>query len=165
MLTQKTLKEALHYNQHTGIFTRLISNRSRAKIGDIAGYINSLGYVAINVYGKKQLAHRLAFLYMTGEMPKDQVDHINGIKSDNRISNLRQCKQSDNQKNVATRKDNKSGFKGVVWHKASGKWEVNATLNGKNHYLGRYDNIKVAEQSYKNFAKKHHGDFLHLTLK
>lgn len=84
MMNQEILKLHLDYNQNTGVFIRRISLCNRVKIGDVAGNTNLQGYVAIRVLGKLYKAHRLAWLYVYGEFPRD-IDHINGVKSDNRI--------------------------------------------------------------------------------
>ena len=80
MITQKRLKELLHYCPDSGVFTRLKSTSNRVKVGDIAGWKGKNGYIGINVGGVKERAHRLAFLYMTGDFPVFQTDHINGIR-------------------------------------------------------------------------------------
>jgi len=99
MITQDKLKEILDYNQHTGLFTwKKIKKYSNRSVGDIAGSL-SLGYVVIGIDKKIYKAHRLAWLYVYGEFPKEQLDHINGNKEDNRICNLREANQSQNNFN------------------------------------------------------------------
>jgi len=89
MITQKELKELLHYNPDTGIFTRLIKTASSVQIGDVAGCKHKAnGYIIINVLGIPYRAHRLAWLYMTGRWPKHQVDHDDHIRHNNKWSNL-----------------------------------------------------------------------------
>jgi hypothetical protein len=162
MITQDILKSHVHYNPETGLFTWLVSKTHNVKIGQVTGCINTDGYLRIMINRKSYLAHRLAWLYMYGNFPL-YIDHINEIKSDNKIVNLRECKKSENLKNIGMLRNNTSGFKGVSWNK--GKWQVRAKLNGKSHYLGMYQDINDAANAYKEFARKNHGEFLHSSLK
>ena len=84
-LTAERLREVLDYDPDTGVFTRKVRTASSVKVGDVAGSLNGKGYIRIRVDGRLYFAHRLAWLYVHGEWPVDQVDHINGIKNDNRI--------------------------------------------------------------------------------
>ena len=124
MITQSQLKELLHYDPETGVFTRLKSTTSNARICDIAGYKKQDGYLLIGINIKQYFAHRLAFLYMTGKFPQKQIDHINTIRDDNRWSNLREANNQQNSYNQTKYKNNKSGFKGVCWHKNKKKWQA-----------------------------------------
>ena len=87
MITQSKLKELVNYDQDTGIFTWKKRTSNRIKIGDIIGNLHNCGYIEMGVNGKRYLAHRLAWLYVYGYMPK-LIDHINTNKQDNRICNL-----------------------------------------------------------------------------
>jgi hypothetical protein len=99
MLTQDTLKELFHYDPEEGIFTRKLSTSSNARVGDIAGSKNSDGYIQIMINKNLYYAHRLAWLYFYGKLPIYIMDHINGIKDDNRIVNLREVTRQDNNQN------------------------------------------------------------------
>lgn len=158
ILTQEELKAQLHYNEDTGIFTRIkIIKNSHAKIGDVAGNSHHSGYVFIRVNGKLHQAHRLAFLYMTGNFPVDCTDHINGIKNDNSWRNLREATRSQNMKNRVMTKGNKTGYIGVF---ENGKrFNAVARLNGSPNYLGTFKTAEEAHDVYLEFAKKHHGEF------
>jgi len=160
-LTQEKLKEQLHYNNKTGIFTRLISNCNRVKIGDVAGDLNETGYVHIMVLGKTYKAHRLAWFYVYGEFPNKNIDieHKDTIRNHNWIDNLRTSTRSENKFNVGKNKNNKCGQKGCRFH--NGKYEVEGMLKGKKIYLGRFDTLEQASAVYQEFAKQHHGEFLH----
>ena len=114
-----------------------------AKVGFIAGSINSDGYLNIIVCGKHYKAHRLAFLYMTGGTP-NQVDHINHDRKDNRWENLRPANNKINQQNQSKYKNNTSGYTGVVWSKSNKKWQAQIKSNGKNIHLGYFKKIKEA---------------------
>ena len=159
-ITQSELKEILNYSPETGVFTWLVSAGTK-KAGDIAGTISSEGYIHISINSKKYSAHRLAFLYMTGSIPEKQIDHICGIRTDNRWDQLREATQNENQKNTNRRKDNSTGFKGVGFHKASKKFRARAALNGITYELGLFVSAIQASEAYKAFARLHHGDFYH----
>lgn len=144
-LTQKRLKEVLYYNSETGIF-KWIKSRSGVKIG-IAGCINQ-GYIKITIDGVKYTAHRLAFLYMEGYWPENDIDHKNQIKADNSWSNLREVSQSCNSRNCKLSKKNKSGVTGV--NKKNNKWIAYIGVNSKLTYLGIFVNfIDAVRARYK----------------
>ena len=119
-LTQNRLKELLHYDPETGIFTWRVSRRG-AKSGSVAG-VHDNGYIRIKIDYELYLAHRLTFLYMEGYFPEYHVDHKNRIRDDNRWSNLRHVSRQCNQRNASIAKDNTSGITGVCWHKNNKKW-------------------------------------------
>ncbi len=132
-LTQNRLKELLHYNPETGVFTRKVS-RGKTLKGERAGYVNVSGYRIIEIDGKAHREHRLAFLYTEGSMPPDCVDHINRVSTDNRLSNLRKV---THQENMANRKDN-APFVGVGWRDDCSRWQARAKIKGKDVYLGYF---------------------------
>jgi hypothetical protein len=144
MLTQKKLKEYLFYDEETGFFTRL-KNIANQKIGSIAGAKHNKGYVQIMIDTNNYLAHRLAWLYVYGEFPKNQIDHINRIKTDNRIVNLRDVDNSTNQLNIGIRKHNSSGVTGVMRDTRKNKWVVQIIFDNKRYYLGQFDLISEAK--------------------
>jgi len=135
MISQGCLKEILYYNPSFGIFVRT-KNRSNYKAGSIAGYENKEGYITIKINDILYSAHRLAFLYMEGFEPPKIVDHINGIKSDNRWSNIRHIDIEGNAKNSKRSKNNKSGVTGVCWNIKSNGWVVYISHEKKNIHLG-----------------------------
>jgi hypothetical protein len=146
MLTQERLKELLHYDPSTGIFTRLAVPKycHNACVGDVAGYVMPEGYVRIKIDSIAYKAHRLAFFYMTGEMPEYEVDHINGIKGDNRFCNLRVVSRNENMRNKGMHKNNTSGVMGVNWNKNLNKWHARIMHFGKSLHLGFYDDLELA---------------------
>ena len=158
LLTQNELKLVLNYNPETGIFTWIV-NKGKIKIGDIAGCLNPKGYLKIKINYNQYFAHRLAFLYMTGEWPKEQIDHININKSDNRWCNLREANNGQNQSNALVYKSNKIGIKGVRWQKHHKKYEARLRFNKKTMSLGYYDDVEDAAKAYKNAAKFYHKEF------
>ncbi len=143
-LTQSRLKELLSYDPETGLFVNRIERNPRAKQGCSTGYANTIGYVVIQIDREKFGAHRLAWLYMTGEWPIQQIDHINRIRSDNRFSNLRQATFAENCHNMSVACSNTSGHQGVTWHKGRQKWQAQLAVQGRHFYLGMYDDIDEA---------------------
>ena len=160
-LSQQTLKEFLDYCPETGVFTWRKRAAMCTKIGVIAGNRNQHGYIRIRFLRHGWMAHRLAWLFVHGEMPTDQIDHIDGDKANNRIINLRQATGSENLRNIKRLPRNKSGFKGVVWHVLNKKWMAACRMNGKKVHLGYYKDPEEASRVYLEFAKKCHGEFFH----
>ena len=164
MINQKYLHEILKYDPDTGIF--IWKNRSNVlpwwnskHEGKIAGSIHVKGYRYILINKKSYKAHRLAWLFVYGEWPKDQIDHINMVKDDNRIENLRNANDFQNQANRPKRSTNKSGYKGVSWSKASGKWKSQTRINGKVVGLGYFKCPEIAHLVYSEHVAKIHGEF------
>ena len=156
-LTQFELQRIWHYDSTTGIFTRLVSTARNTKIGDVADCCNSWGYIQFMVLGKRYLSHRLAFLYMTGKFPTNEVDHINRIRTDNRWCNLRDVTKSINEQNKRTlRIDNTSGYSGVDWLKTRGKWRVKIKVSSKIIYLGLFDDVHAAGAHYLKKKRELH---------
>ncbi|WP_078452199.1 HNH endonuclease signature motif containing protein [Pseudomonas aeruginosa] len=111
--------------------------------------------------GKRQYAHRLAWLYMTGEWPSDQVDHVNCEKNDNRWSNLRIAGKSRNMQNIGLRSNNSSGFTGVGYHRQTGRWRAFIVDDGKMVHVGLFDTIDEAATARERAAKRQYGEFYH----
>jgi len=154
--------ELLDYDPDTGIFTWKVSKGSQ-RAGTEAGTLNN-GYSIISIDGKNHRAHRLAFLLSHGHLP-DELDHINGDPSDNRIENLRPATRSENNRNTGKNSKNTSGKKGVSWDKQREKWQANARdSNGKKKHLGRFTTVEAAYVAYNDFAIKLHGEFYRPSL-
>lgn len=141
-LTAQRLREVLHYDPETGVFTWRVQPSSQVKVGDVAGGPGDQGYARITVDGFNRSAHRLAWLYMHGEFPKNQIDHADGVRNNNRLSNLRESSQSENCQNRAMRSDNTSGFIGV--NRKKGKWRAQIMVEGKNTTVGYFDDPAAA---------------------
>ena len=156
MLTQAELKSKLRYCPDTGIFTRI---KSSSGIRRTVGGVKSDGYFRLYTCGKSYYSHRLAWFYVYGKFPSNTIDHINGIKTDNRISNLREATRAENIWNIGKTSKNKSGFKGVSFNKSYNKWSAVCTVNNKTNHLGFFITPELASQAYQEFAKKHHGEF------
>ena len=144
-ITQKQLKEILHYNPDTGVFTRKILLGGQMP-GSIAGNNHHSGYIYISIKKKHYSSHRLAFLYMHGYMP-EQIDHINGIRDDNRIINLRHSSHEINMKNKAKYKNNTSGYAGVVWRKDTKKWRVIIGTISLGSFKDKDEAIRVRKEA------------------
>lgn len=158
MLTQERLKEILSYNPETGVFTNRI-DRGNVKAGAIAGGVDGKGYREVQIDGRKYQAHRLAWLYVYGEMPSGHIDHINYICTDNGIMNLRKATHAENMRNRAAPKNSTTGAKGVSWQKSAGKYRARITADGKSEFLGLFDTVEAASQAYADAAKRFHGEF------
>lgn len=159
VLTQAELKRKLHYDPETGLFTWKMSPALVIKAGDVAGCVNDLGYIRIRINYKHIRAHRLVWLYVYGYIPNCDIDHINMIKTDNRLCNLREATRSQNKANCGKTKRNSSGFKGVSSNKNLNKWTARICINYKTHHLGSFNTPEDASEAYQTAARKYHGDF------
>ncbi len=147
-LTQKHLKSKLKYEMESGIFTWRVSKSPTAMEGSTAGGLKPDGYMAVGIFinGKtrKYLTHRLAWLYVYGEFPKNQIDHIDHNRRNNAICNLRDVSGSENLRNQSLNSNNKSGTIGVSWNTQRAKWESRIYIDGTRKNLGLYDDIDDA---------------------
>src|SRR5262249_8878082 len=151
------LRELVDYDPHTGIFIRKITCRG-GSAGSIAGKRHCEGYLQLSIDGRCYFLHRLAWLYVYGEFPSDQIDHINGDRADNRIINLRPATHTENMRNRCRHRNGSSGFKGV--YRERGKWCARITIRaGRRLYLGRFDTPEEAHAAYFAAAQKHFGEF------
>ncbi len=164
-LTQKKLRKLFDYDKETGVFTRLIGVSYQHKKGTIAGgFDKSTGYIVIRIAGKLYYAHRLAWLYLYGDFPKNQIDHINHNKCDNSENNLRNTTQGENMKNASKYSNNKSGITGVIWNKREKRWKAWITVDSKQLSLGTHTEFHEAVNARKNaevlygFHKNHGKD-------
>ena len=157
------LKSRLNYYPDTGIFIWKYkdSNSQYDKTfntkygGKEAGTKNLYGYSVIGIYGKIFYLHRIAYLFMTGEWPDNEIDHINGDCSDNRWKNLRKVSKAENIKNQKIQKNNTSGVSGVCWNKNFNKWIVRINVDGREIYLGCFENFEDAVKVRKNAEVEH----------
>lgn len=159
MLTVERLKQKLSYNSNTGLFTWKRS-RGPGKEGAVAGRLHNQGYIRISIDYKDYLAHRLAWLYVYGEWPSDEIDHVNGIKTDNRICNLRAATREENCRNVTVNKRNRLGIKGVSERNdCKNRFRAKIMINGKVVVLGQYKTAEEAKAAYNEAARKYFGEF------
>lgn len=159
-LTADRLREVLRYSPSTGEFHWRIMCSARRPAGMLAGdkKIDS-GYILIGVDGFRYRAHRLAWLYMTGAWPTDQIDHEDTNRSNNRWDNLRTATNQLNQANARLSKNNTSGFKGVFWNHRLRKWQAKISVDGQQIHLGYHEDAAVLAAAYLAAAKKYFGDF------
>ena len=158
MISQAQLKEVLEYNPDTGVFIWRKPNGNRVKVGNVAGNKSVNGYIRIKIK-KEYLAHRLAYLYMIGNFPENDIDHINHIKDDNRWVNLRAATSAQNRANTKKRINNKAGYKGVCWDKQKKKWCANITHISKHMHIGYYTTPQEAAEAYNKKAIELFGEF------
>jgi len=153
-ITQEKLKQHLHYDAETGVFTRKTKTANMVKIGEVAGSIHPNGRIYIRVLSTPILAHRLAWLYVYGEMPY-MIDHINGNPADNRISNLRVCDRNMNLQNQRkAQKHNKLGLLGVS--QKGNRYVAQISINNKIRYLGLFKTPEEAHEAYVSHKRVLH---------
>lgn len=151
------LHEVLDYNPDTGIFIWKNPTSTCVKTGDIAGWIDFHGYHSIRLNKKIYRAHRLAWLYVYKKFPLKNVDHINGIRTDNRIENLREATTSENAQNKKkSMSNNKTGYLGVSKITNKNKWCAFIKVNGKNKNLGTFKTPELAFNAYINAKRNLH---------
>jgi len=156
---QEQLKEILDYNENTGIFIWKNPNpRSHYKSGTKAGGIKPDGYMHVTINKQSYIGHHLAWFYVYGEWPS-KIDHIDGNRSNNAISNLRLTTAYQNSWNMKITKRNTSGIKGISWYKATKKWSVEIMAQGKKIFLGRFEDLEFAELIVNEARAKYHGEF------
>jgi hypothetical protein len=107
------------------------------RVGNVAGHRHKgHGYIQIKINGQLHLAHRLAWLYVYGDWPAEQIDHVNRDRTDNRIANLREITQAQNCQNRSVQHNSTSGVAGVTWNKTLGKWHARIGLGGRRRHVG-----------------------------
>jgi hypothetical protein len=153
MITQSKLHEMFEYRDDGNLIHRHTVQGGK-RMGEVAGSPHNMGYRQITICRKKYLIHRLVWLYHYGNIP-DQLDHINGKRSDNRIENLRECTYSQNHGNKRINRNNTTGYKGVFLDKRDGFWFVYVA----HQYIGRSQSIEEAAAMYDKAAKKHFKKF------
>ena len=151
MISSEILKKYLKFNSETGLFTWIYLNKIR-KNNNLAGTIIKQGYIRITLNKKAYFAHRLAWLYIHGEFPKGQIDHINGIRNDNRIDNLRIVTARQNNQNQKIHRE--GHLVGTSYDKTRNKWIAKIEINNKNINLGRFETQQEAHEAYLNKLKE-----------
>jgi hypothetical protein len=144
MITHERLKELVNYDPETGSFTWAFGRPGASKDGRCGSPNKGNGYIEITLDRKSYTAHRLAYHYMTGDAPENEIDHINHVTHDNRWVNLRPVTRKENGRNRSLNKNNKSGCCGVSWMKSAGKWYAGIEVNGIAINLGLYDDLEDA---------------------
>lgn len=155
-LTAERLREALHYDPETGVFTRRASPYRPDLEGKIAGNKRTDGYWAVVLDRNVHFGHRLAWLYMLGVWPTKQVDHINGVRDDNRFANLREATNSENQQNRKTNVGRSESSRGTRHRKKEGRWAAVIDVDGQRKSLGYFDTQEEARAAYVAAKEKLH---------
>lgn len=156
-ITQAELKDLLHYNPETGDFVWLVNRTNGIKVGNFAGCFRG-SYRVISIKNVSYAAHRLAFLYMAGRFPHEYIDHINGVKSDNRWVNLREATNGENQYNRSGTGSN-CGIKNVTYVQSRNRFQVSLKVSGKEKFIGYFEDIELAELVSIEAREKYHGHF------
>ena len=155
ILTAERLREVLRYDPATGVFTSLAWRGQRLHIGDVAGTVNKKGYRYISIDKRKFLAHRLAWFYVTGVWPQEEIDHKNGMKDENWFENLRPATHLINQQNQRRAHSvNKLGVLGVIFHR--GCFRAHIKVDGKTKYVGAFATRELAHEAYVDAKRKLH---------
>ena len=156
MLSYEEAKRTFDYDPETGVI-RWVKSGSGITVGSVAGN-STKRYVWIKYHGRYLAGHKVAWLLSYGEWPSHVVDHVNGVTTDNRISNLRRASVVENIRNRQVRSDNASGFKGIQ-KRGPNKWRARIFLSGKSVHLGFFESAEAAHGAYVKAAKEHFGDF------
>lgn len=156
LITQAEVFELLRYDLSSGLFYWAKDRSRQAKSGCIAGYIDKHGYSVLKINGARYQAHRLVWLWVHGVFPKGQIDHINRIKTDNRIVNLRAVTSAENMQNLPVSKRNTSGHMGVHLYKKTGRFRVNIRVGGVQKHIGYFKNMAEARNAYEKAKMQFH---------
>jgi len=154
LLTQKHLKSLLTYDAETGEFRWRIKRSNRALKGSIAGCADKYGYIVIRIDNTLYKAHRLAWLYEYGAFPSKNIDHINQNPGDNRIANLREVDQHENNQNRRVQRSSRSGVTGVSWNTAHGRWQSRIWVRGQCIGLGMHETKEAAIVARANAERR-----------
>jgi hypothetical protein len=163
MPTQERLRQLFDYDSDNGIlFSKIV--RRRVKVGAVCGYLRRDGYIYHKVQNVEYLVHRLIWILVYGSIPeRNEIDHINGRKHDNRLTNLRAISHAENQKNRRMQRNNTSGVQGVI--KRGRKWSAQILHGGRYEFLGEYPTLAEATAARRAAEKKYvyhpnHGQML-----
>lgn len=159
-ITHERLLQVIHYDPETGAFTWRIATGSTRRAGGPAGCVSKhLGCILIGIDNHQYYGHHIAWFYVHGQWPVNEIDHKNGDRADTRLANLREADRSENMANRrrGCLKGNLSGFKGVEQHRA--KWTARIKMRGERRYLGSFDTPEEAHAAYCKAATELHGEF------
>ncbi|WP_426783089.1 HNH endonuclease [Pseudomonas atacamensis] len=159
MLTLERVNELLRYDPGTGQLFWKLARRNGSEAGSAAGCASNNGYTRVKIDGVQYLAHRLAWFIHYSEWPTGPIDHVDTVRANNSISNLRVCTGSQNQQNQPLRKSNRSGIKGVSWCSALSRWHVQIRAAGRIHQGGYFIAIDDAESAAIQLRTRLHGEF------
>ena len=151
----ESIKEIVSYDKDTGVFVWKNPPSNRVKRGSVCNRVNSIGYIVISINRKTYLAHRLAWFFVYGNYKCGEIDHINRVKNDNRLCNLRLVSSSENSRNLPITKRNNSGTVGVSWYKNRNKWRATIMNNNRQIHLGYFDDKEEAIRIRKSYEKEY----------
>lgn len=156
-------REHLRYDGETGKFfwiklPKRLNNQRLCFVGKEAGVVHHAGYIKLTLMGRPVSAHRLAWALYVGDPPAE-IDHINGIRSDNRLENLRPASRAQNMHNAKTKACSGSGKKNVQWDSQASKWRVRVRVNGVRHHIGRFVDFDEAVTAAQSFMQQHHKEY------
>jgi hypothetical protein len=152
------LRRLLSYDLETGVFRRRVRMGAHAA-GTVCGNLHASGYRYIGIGGRRYLEHRVAWFYVKGEWPPDDLDHRKLDRANNKFSELRPATRQQNMQNIRKHCDNTSGYKGVSWHAGKKKWRATIQINGKWKHLGYFREAGKASEAYIAAANEHFGEF------
>lgn len=156
-ISVERLREVLDYDPETGIFVWKVRLSRKCRVGTRAGHFHRQGYRVITIERANFMAHRLAWLYVTGAWPSNHIDHIDGNPDNNSWGNLRDVGHEINRQNIRKPyRSNTSGYLGVNWHAICNKWRAAIRLNGKGYHLGLFDDPAKAHEAYLEAKRKMH---------
>lgn len=156
-LSAEEARALLDYNPHTGVLTWKRNMTTWTRAGDEAGVIQDGKYRRVGIRGRYYMSHRLAWLIVTGEWPKQEIDHANGEKADNRWENLRAATATQNRRN--TKHKNRAGLIGASYHASTGRYRAQIRVDGRRLFLGWFQTAEEASVAYAAAAIRHHGEF------
>jgi hypothetical protein len=152
------VRSILDYDPQTGVIRWKVNRTPRGKAGAVAGCVRDDSYISIGIGGRMYMAHRLAFVIMTGRWPNHQIDHESTDRTDNRWENLREATHAQNLHNVGRNRANTTGFKGV-YHHSDGYFGAMIQVNRTKLHLGLFKKPEYAAAAYRIASACVHGDF------
>lgn len=159
-LTAEFVRSVLDYDPVTGNLSwKRNPGRWNRHGGKPVNSVDRTGYIRFMICGRNYFAHRIIWLLMKGAWPSAQIDHISGVRNDNRLTNLREETHVENSRNTKVKNMNTSGEKGVYWHIQSNKWKAQISLYGKRKHLGLFSDITAASAAYEKAAAEFFGEF------
>lgn len=153
------LRELFTLDAATGKLYWKVATSTRVRVGDEVGSRTDNGYLATSADKARLLVHRVVFAMHHGAWPAEEIDHIDGTKDNNAVSNLREASSSQNKQNTVARSTSTTGVKGVSWYPPTNKWQARITVHGKCKSLGYFYNIEDAKQAYATAVIQYHGEF------
>lgn len=158
-MIENRIRELLDYDPETGVFVWKTKRRGKGTIGKPVGFVHPNGYLRICVDYRLYMAHHLAWLFIHGELPTKQIDHIDGDRLNNRASNLRLCNHAQNAGNRKVHRNSKTGVKGVSLIRSTGRFGAWIKVDGKSINLGSFQTIEEAGAAYRRKAEEAYGAF------